>query len=74
MEAMFFPIVKEGKLDEFKEKWSQWFVLSDTIEDEKKPGILKEEFCTQNGEIVCLSPKNYEIVCYSKGKIYFLEK
>ena len=66
MEKMFFPIVKEGKLDEFKEKWGEWFVLSNELVDEKTPGLLKEEFQTQNGEIVALCPKNYQICCYDK--------
>ena len=75
MEKMFFPIVKNGKLDEFKEKWSEWFVLSNKLEDEKTPGLLKEEFETQNGEIVALCPKNYQICCYDKGEIKkFLKK
>ena len=67
MKKLFFPIVQPGKLEEFKKRWSEWFVLSDKIEDEKRPGLLKEEFCTQNGEIVCLCAKNYEVICYTKG-------
>lgn len=67
MKKMFFPIVKEGLLDEFQKAWGEWFVLTDLLEDEKKPGLLKEEFCTQNGEIVCLCPKNYQVYCRTKG-------
>ena len=73
MEKMFFPIVKEGLLDEFKKAWGEWFVLTDLLEDEKRPGLLKEEFCTQNGEIVCLCPKNYQVYCHTKGLfLYFI--
>ena len=68
MEKMFFPIVKEGKLEEFKQTWSEWFVLSNELVDEKTPGLLKEEFETQNGEIVALCPKNYQVACYDKCK------
>ena len=70
MEKLFFPIVKEGKLDEFKEKWGEWFVLSNKLEDEKTPGKLKEEFLTQNGEIVALCPKLYQVCCYDECKSY----
>ena len=73
MEKIFFPIVKEGLLDEFKKAWGEWFVLTDLLEDEKRPGLLKEEFCTQNGEIVCLCPKNYQVYCRTKGLfLYFI--
>ena len=68
MEKMFFPIVKEGKIEEFKETWGQWFVLSNELVDEKTPGLLKEEFETQNGEIVALCPKNYQVACYDTCK------
>ena len=68
---MFFPIVKEGKLDEFQENWAEWFVLSNELEDEKCPGKLKEEFQTQNGEIVALCAKNYQVCCYDKCELFF---
>lgn len=67
MEKMFFPIVKSGMLEEFKETWGEWFVLTDLLKDEKTPGLLKEEFGTQNGEICALCPKNYQIHCRTKG-------
>ena len=68
MEKIFFPIVKEGKLEQFKEQWSEWFVLSNELVDEKTPGKLKEEFQTQNGEILALCPKNYQVCCYDTCK------
>ena len=71
MEKMFFPIVKPEKLEEFKKVWGEWFVLTDLLEDEKRPGLLKEEFVSQDGEIVCLCPKLYQIYCRKKGKFVF---
>ena len=44
MEATLFPIVQDGKLEEFKKVWTKWFVLEDTVENEKCPGLLKSEF------------------------------
>ena len=70
MEKMFFPIVKKGKLEDFKKVWSEWFVLTDLLEDEKRPGLLKEEFLTQDGEIVALCPKNYQVYCRKKGMFF----
>ena len=69
MESIFFPIVKQGKLDDFKAVWGNFFVLTNTIEDEKKPGLLKTEFTTTTGEIVALCPKNYQMHCRVKNEI-----
>lgn len=63
MKKVFWPIVQPDKLDEFKTKWSDWLVLTDTVEDEKTPGKLKTEFSTGNGQMVCLAPKSYYIFC-----------
>ena len=41
MRATFIPIVRAEKLDEFLSKWQTWFVLEDTVRDEKTPGKLK---------------------------------
>ena len=72
MQKIFFPIVKRGKLQEFKKNWARWLVLTNRLEDEKCPGLLKEEFSTRDGEIVALSPKNYQVYCRTKGKLYFV--
>lgn len=69
MESVFFPIVKEGMLAEFKKEWVNWLVLSNEIADEKRPGLLKPEFQTNNGEIVALCPKNYHIYCRTNGNV-----
>ena len=68
MESIFLPIVKKDKLEEFKMIWDKWLVLSNRIEDEKRPGILKSEFNTSTGEMVCLCPKNYQMYCATKGE------
>ena len=63
MEALFHPIVKTGKLEEFKSKVGEFLVLSNEIEDEKFPGKLKEEFQTTRGEMISLCPKTYYAHC-----------
>ena len=69
MEALFYPIVQKGKLDEFKSKLGKYLVLSNEIEDEKVPGKLKEEFQTIKGEMIALCPKTYFAHCLdSKSK------
>ena len=69
MEALFYPIVQKGKLDEFKSKLGEYLVLSNEIEDEKVPGKLKEEFQTIKGEMIALCPKTYFAHCLdSKSK------
>ena len=65
---MFLPLVKPGKLAEFQQVWKEWFVLTDLLKDEKCPGLLKEEFCTQDGEIIALAPKLYQVHCRKKGE------
>ena len=57
MESLLFPIVKDGKLDEFKNTWGKWFVIDS--QDTKTPGLMKYEFITRNGEMVALCPKSY---------------
>ena len=39
--STFVNIVRPGMMDSFKEKWGDWFVLQDTVQDEKTPGKLK---------------------------------
>ena len=41
MEATFLPIVKPELKQEFLKVWDKWFVLEDTVRDEKTPGKLK---------------------------------
>ena len=51
-------------VDEFKNVWGQWLVLTNTIEDEKFPGKLKTEFSTSNGRMISLAPKSYYAYCH----------
>ena len=63
MEQIFLPLVQPNKMEEFKQKWGRWLVLSNEVEDEKCPGRLKVEFMTQNGQMVSLAPKSYFAHC-----------
>ena len=44
MRTIFEPMLKIDRKEEFFASWSDWFVLSDKIEDLRKPGLLK---CTR---------------------------
>ena len=61
MKSLLFPIVKDGKLEDFKQVWAQFFVLEDTIENEKRPGLMKGENLFQNF-LYCLSYRNISIL------------
>ena len=63
MTNVFLPIVKEEKYEEFLQVWGDWLVLSNRVEDEKRPGLLKVEFSSRNGEMICLAPKSYFALC-----------
>ena len=41
MASVLLPVIKPDKVDEFLMIWDIWFVLDDTVEDEKTPGKLK---------------------------------
>lgn len=43
MEGTFLPLVKDGFHDEFLSVWEDWFVLRDTVDQTKKPGLLKSK-------------------------------
>ena len=68
MENIFFPIVKDGQLENFQKVWQDWLVLSDAVEEQKCPGKLKPEFCSFNGEMICLAPKSYFAYCRTRDK------
>ena len=63
MESLFFPIVRDDKMESFQSNWERWFVLTDEIEDQKRPGKLKVEFLTRNGEMYAVAPKTYYTHC-----------
>ena len=43
MASIILPVVKPELLDEFLMVWDIYFVLEDTVEDEKWPGKLKSK-------------------------------
>ena len=62
MEKTFLPIVRPEKKSDFLEKWRDWLVLSNEIEEKKLPGKLKPEFSSTDAEMIALAPKSY--ICY----------
>ena len=44
---------------EFLSQWHNYFVLDETVENQRKPGLLKIEFDFQRGIFAALSPKTY---------------
>ncbi|CAG5091485.1 Oidioi.mRNA.OKI2018_I69.PAR.g13071.t1.cds [Oikopleura dioica] len=59
MEATFLPCVREELKDEFLQEWHKWLVLENTTLNEKTPGLLKKEWYTDDGALVCLGNKMY---------------
>ena len=41
MKKVFLPIVKPNFKDKFLDRWHNYFVLDDTIEQKRMPGLLK---------------------------------
>ena len=76
MASVLLPVIKPELADEFVMIWDTWFVLEDTVEDEKFPGKLKSKlFClciernlsfflaeweTRSGTFVALGNKMYQ--------------
>ena len=75
MASVLFPVVKPELLEEFLFVWDLYFVLEDTVEDEKWPGKLKSmkfsffvsfnlifiaEWETRDGTFVALGSKMYQ--------------
>ena len=44
MESIYRPILAAGKEESFYSKWGDWFVLTETVEDQRRPGLLKSKF------------------------------
>ena len=42
--ATFLPIVAPNKLDSFLQKWGSWFVLGESTQEMRQPGLLKGEY------------------------------
>ena len=67
MRAIFEPMLKPDRKEEFFKIWSDWFVLEETVRDEKTSGKLKSEWETDNGSIVALCNKMYMCMDYSSS-------
>ena len=52
-----FTLSKSWKKIRIPKIVAKWFVLSKS--DARTPGLLKPEFSTKNGEMICLAPKSY---------------
>lgn len=52
----------EMREEYFRDIKPKWFVLDDTPEQQREPGLLKTEFSTTNGSAVMLTPKCYHLV------------
>ena len=73
MEAIFDPIIRPEKKEYWYANWDKWLVLTNKVEDEKRPGLLKSklnficptlvnslaEFMFTNGTFIGLGPKTY---------------
>ena len=68
MSAIFLPIVKKDRLDDFKKEWGNWLCLANTVEAEKRPGTLKVEFLTTFGQMISLCPKSYRAHCITSDE------
>ena len=42
--ALFDPLVRPDMKDSWESQWKSWFVTTDAIEDQRKPGKLKSTF------------------------------
>lgn len=60
--SMFDPIIRPEMRESWETQWKQWFVTTDTVEDQRWPGKLKVEFTIQKGHFVALCPKTYMAV------------
>ena len=43
LSATFLPLVKPELMQEFLATWDKWFVLEDTVRNEKTPGLMKSK-------------------------------
>ena len=57
--AAFSNIVKPEKQDSWNKESAKYFVLDQSVESKRKPGLLKPEFVSTNGTFYALAPKSY---------------
>ena len=67
--AAFKNIVKPGMFEDFKSEAPSWFVLEQTVEKKREPGLLKPEFVTSNGAYIGLCAKSYMVTNFKDGQI-----
>ena len=51
--------VREDLKDAWSTNLNKWFVTSSEVEEIRRPGLLKLEFLSTSGHMVCLAPKSY---------------
>ena len=45
LRALYDPIVRPEMKDSWESKWKDWFVTTDSVYDQRKPGKLKGMMC-----------------------------
>lgn len=45
MKSIFHAMLRPDKIDSFYAGWEEWFVLTDRVEDLRRPGLLKSTHC-----------------------------
>ena len=69
LRSIFDPIVKHEMKLSWEEKWKSWFVTTDEIEDQRKPGKLKGNFCFSDIIITVI----FRRVCFLSRTIHCIE-
>ena len=45
MKSIFHPMLRSEMIESFYAGWEEWFVLTDKVEDLRRPGLLKSKHC-----------------------------
>ena len=69
LRSIFDPIVKSDMKLSWEEKWKSWFVTTDEIEDQRKPGKLKGNLCFSDIIITVI----FRRVCFLSRTIHCIE-
>ena len=59
LRKIFLPMISPDKQENFLKEWGKEFVLKDTIQNSRTPGLMKIEFDISKGIFCALSPKTY---------------
>ena len=65
LRAVFDPIVRADMKESWEANWKSWFVTTNEIEDQRKPGKLKGTRCF-NSKIICI----FRGILFLQGKIH----